>query len=233
MHLRTQLVSPTGSVYNELPAWLQTFIKVNKGKGISVFLKCDSEDRFLRLYVGLPMARQVGKLTLPVLICDGHHYQTASFTGVFSGLCSKDGYGNSVLRSFSIIPIENDRHLVWTVECCIRHGLRVDIYPILSDQGNFLHAGNSLQRSDNKVSHPYRKLLYHLIHICVQHYFFSINKQLKPLKAEENFIHKMIMDMSRAGDMDELFDMRSNLLTLGQKLVQAELLLLADLVEKY
>ena len=101
----------------------------------------------------------------------------------FFWLSSKDGYGNSVLLSFSIIPIENDKHLVWTVECSIRHGLRVDIYPILSDQGNLLHAANSLQRTTNHGSHPYRKLLYLMIYICVQHYFFSINKQLKPLKA--------------------------------------------------
>ena len=83
IHLCSRYLCPAEGVYNQLPIWLQRFIKLNNGKELFVFLQCDSYNCFLCLYVGLPIARYVGKLTILISICDGHHYKTASFT-VFS-----------------------------------------------------------------------------------------------------------------------------------------------------
>ena len=111
-HMREKLVSSSVNEYSKLPLWLKKFLIVNHNSDITVVLQCDSEKRFLRLYVGLPLALHVGKITMPFLVCDGHHYRTSLFDGVIFGISSRDGYGNCCLLSFSIIPVENIRHSV-------------------------------------------------------------------------------------------------------------------------
>ena len=202
-YLRETLVSSRTGEYSRLPIWLKKFLLANVDKKITVIMQCDEENRFLRLYIGFPMALHVGKLTLPFLVCDGHHFKTASYTGIMFGICSKDGYGNSALLSFSIIPIENIRHLGWTVECNIRHGLSFK-FPLLTDQGKMLNAANAFQNDKNIKSHPYRKEVALWIHICTQHFGRSLNVFVE-LKDKEELIFQTTKTMSRSPDQGAHF----------------------------
>ena len=61
--------------YLQLPYDLQQLLEINKTSGlkISIALQTDLDGRFLRLFIGLPIALQVGVLTLPILSIDGCH----------------------------------------------------------------------------------------------------------------------------------------------------------------
>ena len=80
----------------------------------------------------------------PVIICDGTHYWTSSYTGKMFGFYAHDSFGTSILIAVAIIAEENIRHLAWTLECWIRHGMSVSLYPWFTDQGNFFIQPNPL-----------------------------------------------------------------------------------------
>ena len=96
-----------------------------------------NENLYLRLFVGLPIALHIGFLTAPVIVCDGAHYRTPSYTGKLFSYYAKDGYGKPMLLSFAVIPKECVRHLGWVVECNIHHGISVKFVQF-TDQGHLL-----------------------------------------------------------------------------------------------
>ena len=148
----------------------------------------------------------MGDLTLPIMSIDAFHFKTNSFTGRLVNLCSKDPYGKAVLLSFAIVPEENVRHLGWTIECNVLHGISFQILPLFSDQGALLATARALTQGHHKNHLSYRRYIVLNIHICVIHYIRSTYGPFKEfLKNFEKIIHKAILSMSNSTSMDEFF----------------------------
>ena len=194
----------SASTYNLLPLWLSKFLHVNKSKDVSVALQCDVSNRFLRLFVGLPIARHIGTLTAPIIVGDAHHYKTVSFDGRLYAITSKDGYGKTVLLSLTIIPEENVRHIGWTVEMNLRHGINFNKIPFMTDEGHLLATALAFQHEGNNHQHKHRRLVHLNINICNVHFVRTCNT-IKSLKRHSDTTHHMIHQMSRSSDQNEFF----------------------------
>ena len=191
-----------------MPAVLQEIIGLNKtaGVNISLALQVDVRGRFLRLFIGLPIALYVGELTLPILSTDAFHFQTPSFTGRAVCTVSKDGYGKAVLLSISIVPTENVRHLGWNTECNLLHGMSYQRFPLFTDQGALLAMAKALTRGDHSKDQLYRTRIILNLHICAVHYVRSTYGPFKDdLKDYEKIIHGGIIDMSNSLSVDLFF----------------------------
>ena len=192
--------------YLNLPGELQQLIDMNKSKGLSIVLQNDTKGRFLRPFIGLPIAAHVGDLTLPILSADGFHFRTPSFTGQLFCLCSKDGYGRAVLLSFSIIPKENVAHLGWSIECNILYGISFQVLPLFTDQGILLAAARALVSGDHDSKHAYRNQIFLNLHICVIHYIRSTYHPFSDnLKDFEKTIHANVVKMANSICIEEFF----------------------------
>ena len=202
-HLHSTELSSASS-YNLLPLWLSKFLHVNKSKDVSVALQCDVSNRFLRLFVGLPIARHIGTLTAPIIVGDAHHYKTVSFDGRLYAITSKDGYGKTVLLSLTIIPEENVRHIGWTVEMNLRHGINFNKIPFMTDEGHLLATALAFQHEGNNQQHKHRRLVHLNINICNVHFVRTCNT-IKSLKRHSDTTHHMIHQMSRSSDQNEFF----------------------------
>ena len=73
--------------------------------------------------MGLPIALELEKLTMDVLVADCFYYKTPSYDGVCMNIVTRTGFGQTVLRVIAIIPIENTNHIYWVLQLCPRHGL--------------------------------------------------------------------------------------------------------------
>lgn len=194
--------------YLKLPATLQHIIELNKTSGVSISLalQVDVNGRFLRLYIGLPIALYVGELTLPIMSTDVFHFQTPSFDGRMVCTVSKDGYGKVVLLSISIIPTENVRHLGWYAECNLLHGMSFQRLPLFTDQGVLLATALAFTRGNHSKDQSYQTRIILNLHICVIHYICLTYGHFKDaLKEYEPIIHNGIITMSTSLSMDDFF----------------------------
>jgi len=122
-------------------------------------------------------------------------------------LSSKDGYGKAALLSFAIVPAENVRHLCWTTEFNVLHGISFQTLPLFSDQGALLATALALTRGNHKDNQMYRKKIILNLHICVIHYKRSTYGPFKEvLKDYESIVHDAIISMSISSSMDEFFE---------------------------
>ena len=173
---------------------------------MTVVMQCDAHDRFLRLFIGLPIALHLDSFFFPVIICDGTHYRTSSYTGKIFGFYAHDSFGTSILIAVAIIPEENIRHLAWTLECWIRHGMSVSLYPWFTDQGNFLHTAKSLVRGRHPTAQSYRNKIDPNLHICDVHYIrSSYYPYRKVYKEAIEYIEQGILSMSRSLNTNDFF----------------------------
>ena len=193
--------------YLQLPLDLQRLIDQNSCNGLSILVQGDVLGRFLRMFVGLPISRYVGEVTLPILSTDGFHFRTPSFDGVMFCLCSKDAYGKGVLLSFAIIPKEIVRHLGWTVECNILNGLSFNVFPLFTDQGKLLAAALAFTMGEHNDSEAYRRWIILNLHICIEHYVRSTYHPFSDyLKDHESEVHTMIYAMANSIFLDQYFE---------------------------
>lgn len=188
--------------YKMLPQYLGDLISANPD--ISINLNTDVHDRFLRCCVIFPIARHVCTLTLPILIADCFFYRTPSFYGVVFNLCSKTPYGETILLMFAILPLENTRHLVWTIQCCVRGGISFR-FPLFTDQGPLISTAKVLQ-SDNQTIEIgegleeartlkiFLNIMIHTIHFTRGAHFHSAQS----MTGGANLIQKEIQAASRA-----------------------------------
>ena len=73
--------------------------------------------------MGLPIALELGKLTMDVLVADCFHYKTPSYDGVCMSIVTRSRFGHTILCTIAVIPIENANHICWILQMCLRHGL--------------------------------------------------------------------------------------------------------------
>ena len=116
----------------ELPVFLQLLVERNE-QTTSVALQTeDGNDTFLRFFMGFPIALELGKLTMDVLVADCFHYKTPSYEGVCMNIVSRTGFGCTILCAIAIIPIEDSNHICWVLQMCLRHGLESVSYTHLT-----------------------------------------------------------------------------------------------------
>ena len=196
--------------YKLLPKKLVDLITANPD--ISVNLNTDEDGRLLRLFVGFPMARHVGTLTLPIYIADCFFYKIPSFNGVIFNICSKTPYGDIILLCFAILPKEKTRHLGWTIQCCVRHGMTF-IYPLFTDQGPLIATATVLQDEqqtieygDEDESERTMKIFLNLM-ICVMHFVRgAFHHSDASMKEYHPTIQLRIQNASRAHTQHEFFE---------------------------
>ena len=151
-------VQHTRYLYNCLPRYLHYFRTLNHDA--SVALQADQNEQFYRLFVGFPIAKHYGRLTLPILNVDSFHYQSKQYDGVAVVLTSKTGFGRNIMLAFAIIPVEDTNNMAWFLQMCTRHHIDFSESPLFTDQGPLLSAA--------------RQLAFHLnyqinIVLCLQH----------------------------------------------------------------
>jgi len=184
--------------YTFLPHFMRALIA--KNKRVTAMLQTDVKGRFLRLFVGLPAALLVGKLTMPFYVADCFHYKCSTYDGSMFAIVSKNGYGESVLLAIAIIPIEKTRHLGWCIECCVRHGMTF-IFPLFTDQGPLLATASAFQI---QRAQSYWLQIHLNIRICVIHFIRSANHK-NQVKAIEGIISRFVQKASRALGQLEFF----------------------------
>jgi len=155
----------------------------HKNPTVTVALQGDQRNQVYRLFVGFPIAKHHGKLTIPILIADCHHFQTPHYDGVALVIVSKTGYGHTILHAFAILPIEDTNHIAWFLQMCLRHGLDLDC-ALFTDQGPLLAAARVLFKEF--------KLRFNLM-LCLQHIFRNIRHYFKSL-----FPKKVVTDLSES-----------------------------------
>ena len=89
--------------------------------------------------MSLPIALELKKLTMDVLVVDSFHYKTPSYDEVCIYIVTITGFGLTILCAIAIIPIENANHICCVLHVCLRHGLDVKC-AIFTDQGPMLAA---------------------------------------------------------------------------------------------
>ena len=51
---------------------------------------------------------------------------------------------------FAILPLENTRHLAWTIQCCVRGGISFS-FPLFTDQGPLISTAKVLVSDDQTI----------------------------------------------------------------------------------
>ena len=95
--------------------------------------------------MGLPIALELGNLTMDILVADCFHYKTPTYDGVCMNIVTRTGFGRTILCAIAVIPIENASHICWVLQMCLRHGLDlkcaifIDQEPMLAATALFHH----------------------------------------------------------------------------------------------
>ena len=131
------------TLYRQLPGFLINFSSVNKD--ISVALQSDDHNQFYRLFVGFPIAKHHGRLTIPILIVDSFHYQSTHYDGVAIVIVSKTGFGRTIILAVGIIPTEDTNNVAWFLQMCERHGINFADSALFTDQGPLLSAVRAMK----------------------------------------------------------------------------------------
>ena len=120
--------------FQELPVFLELLIKFNEYTASAVLQTEEGNNTFLCFLMGLPIALELGKLTMDVLVADCFHYKTLSYDGVCMNIVTRTGFGCTILCAITVIPIENVNHIFWVLQICLRYGLDLKC-AIFTDQG--------------------------------------------------------------------------------------------------
>ena len=145
--LQFLFIHQTRYLYNDLPQYLSYFASLNPDS--SVVLQSDQRNQFYRLFVGFPIARHYGILTIPILNIDSFHYQSKQYDGVAIVLTSKTGFGRNIMLAFAIIPVEDTNNIAWFLQMCHRHGIDFSTSPLFTDQGPLISAVRQLLAIEN------------------------------------------------------------------------------------
>jgi hypothetical protein len=128
--------------FDELPSFLHLLAENNKN--LTVALQSEANlNSFFRLFVGFPIALEVGQLTMDVMVTDCFHQKSLNYDGVVMHIVSRTGFGRTVLCAIAIIPIEDTNHIAWVIQMCWRHGMDLKC-GLFTDQGPLLSAARTL-----------------------------------------------------------------------------------------
>ena len=161
--------SKSAEMYNQLPSFLNALTDANPN--VSAALQNDSEGRFCRLWIGMPIAKQHGVTTQPIYVVDCFHSKSRMYGGVIMAFSSRTGFGRTVVEAAAWLPGESTPHLAWVVQMCRRHGMGFED-AIFTDQGPFLAAINALN---------VEFLLPFFVMLCLQHIFRNCYSTFGPL----------------------------------------------------
>ena len=144
--------------YHLLPEYLLKFSSHNPGA--TVALQSDQNDQFYRLFVGFPIAKFHGIVTLPILVVDCFHYQCPQYDGTAIVMATKNGFGHSIFLAHGIIPTEDTNSVAWFLQMCGKHGIDYAKSPLFTDQGPLLSAARILT---DRYDYTF------IIMLCLQH----------------------------------------------------------------
>ena len=183
--------------YHLLPKYLLHFYELNPGS--TVALQSDDCNQFYRLFVGFPMAKYHGILTLPILVVDCFHYQCPQYDGTAIVMVTKTGFGSSVFLAFGIIPSEDTNSVGWFLQMCSRHGIDYAKSPLFTDQGPLLSAARILTQQYEYTF---------IIMLCLQHLLRNVrHKFLDYVKgAGSNFVELSLRHANQVTSMEDFFD---------------------------
>ena len=199
-HLQIINILKKRHLYYDFPKYMTYF--AHKNPTATIALQGDQHNQFYRLFVGFPIAKHHGKLTLAVLIADCFHFQTPHYDGVAIVIVSKTGFGRTIIHAFAIFPIEDTNNIAWFLQMCLRHGLDLDC-ALFTDQGPLLAAARILFEKF--------KLRFNLM-LCLQHIFRNIRhkfKDLFPKKVVSNLSESFMVALhnaSMAETMESFFE---------------------------
>ena len=144
--------------YHLLPKYLHDFSSLNPGA--TVALQSDQHHQFYRVFVGFPIAKFHGIVTLPILVVDCFHYQCPQYDGTAIVMATKNGFGHSIFLAFGIIPSEDTNSVAWFLQMCAKHGIDYAKSPLFTDQGPLLSAARILA---DRYDYTF------IIMLCLQH----------------------------------------------------------------
>ena len=144
--------------YHLLPKYLHDFSSLNPGA--TVALQSDQHHQFYRVFVGFPIAKFHGIVTLPILVVDCFHYQCPQYDGTAIVMATKNGFGHSIFLAFGIIPSEDTNSVAWFLQMCAKHGIDYAKSPLFTDQGPLLSAARILT---DRYDYTF------IIMLCLQH----------------------------------------------------------------
>jgi hypothetical protein len=172
--------------YARLPAFLHRL--ASKNKNLTVALQSEANtNSFFRLFLGFPIALEVGELTMDVLVTDCFHQKCKSYDGVVMHIVSRTGFGRTVLCAIAIIPIEDTNHISWVIQMCWRHGIELKC-GLFTDQGPLLSAASTLFEKF-KIKLKLQLCLQHIIR-CIRAMFPSLFQRKKKNNNTTNTTHK-------------------------------------------
>jgi hypothetical protein len=100
--------------YTRLPQFLRDFKKNNPTS--TVVLQLDGEDCFYRLFISLPMAKELfNACCLPLLFHDGVFVKIPLCDGTILLVVAKDGNGSTVPLALAFVPSEVIEHIAWVM----------------------------------------------------------------------------------------------------------------------
>ena len=79
----------------DFPGFLNLLIERNKNN-VTVCLQTELDSNsFFRFFLGMPICKELGKLTMDVLVVDCFHFKTSSFDGVCMNIVTRSGFGRT------------------------------------------------------------------------------------------------------------------------------------------
>jgi hypothetical protein len=161
--------------FAELPSFLH--LLADKNKNLTVALQSEvNTNSFLRLFVGFPIALEVGELTMDVMVTDCFHQKSKNYDGVVMHIVSRTGFGRTILCAIAIIPIEDTNHISWVIQMCWRHGMDLKC-GLFTDQGPLLSAARTLF-DKFQIELKLQLCLQHIIR-CIRAMYPSLFKKTK------------------------------------------------------
>ena len=113
-YLQTKVIDDD---FLDFPGFLKLLIELNKNNVTACLQTELDSNSFFRLFLDMPICKELGKLTMDVLVADCFHFKTPSFDGVCMNIVTRSGFGRTILCAIAIIPIENVNHICWFFKC--------------------------------------------------------------------------------------------------------------------
>jgi hypothetical protein len=169
--------------YFKLPHYLRLFQHHNPTS--SVALQVDDEGCFYRMFVSLPLAKEVFEsLCIPMLFHDGCFVKIQTYDGVLLLIVAKDGHGAAVPIACAWVPAESAAHVCWVIQMLIKSGIKVEEVPIFTDRGNLLAAAVALQQSVLAITLSLK--------FCIEHILRNIISRFRLTTAEEILLRGLL-----------------------------------------
>ena len=151
--------------YRKFPAFLQATCNMNPNT-VTCALQFEEESNiFFRCFIAFPIAQELGRLTMNIIVADCFHFKTESCDFVIMNLATRTGFGRTILLAIAIIPIENVNHICWVLQMCLRHGMELKC-AIFTDQGPMLAASAAFYKAF-KIKLKLQLCLQHIIR-CIR-----------------------------------------------------------------